>query len=702
MRSARWSIRGGGGLLLLGLWSCAVALREPFAAAYINREDDSIELSELGAGELLFPEGMAIDRAGVLFVADKGHHRVVKIASETDQTASVAGNGQPGSQGSGGYALQAGLCLPEAVAVDADGTLYVADTFNSRICKVDLNGRLTTIAGTDDVGDGGLPEDATVSLVGSLETDGDTLYVTDTGHHRIRAVDLRRRTVKTVAGSGEPGFGGDGGSALKARLFRPEFIALDTDKNLYISDTFNNRIRKVDRRTGIITTIAGTSEPGYNGDGMVATRAQLFSPEGLAIDRAGNIFVADMGNDRIRRLDARTGVITTVVGNGQTGFNGDGKTGENTSLNFPLSLAYDQKREALFISDKFNQRIRKLELRTNLVTTVAGTGGAGNSGDHVAATEAELFNPEGILLDASGNLYIADHTNYRVRRVDAATGKISTVAGVGVPGYTGNGGPALAASLFSPNRLALNRSALYLAEGNVIREIDLKSGIIRAIIGSRVSNSEAPARRTSLSLPSGLAIFGHELYVSDTGNHRVLKISLGSGRSQVVLGNGHPGSSGDGGLARNAQLSLPQSLAFDTAGNLYIADAGNNKVRRVERSNALVKTIIESGLEGFDKGGVPEVAARSLIMDVKVAADGTLLIADLGNGRVRRADLNRGIINTIAGAPERTLAGRYVPLLPMPLNQPKRIAVDEQGALFIADTTSRRILKLSLKKARAP
>jgi hypothetical protein len=256
-------------------------------------------------------------------------------------------------------------------------------------------------------------------------------------------------TITTVAGTGTIGYGGDGGPAANALLASPVGVATDAAGNLFIADATNYRIRRVDAGTGIITTVVGTGALGFGGDGGSATSALLNFPYGVAIDAGGNLFLSDYHNHRIRRVDAGTGIITTVAGTGVSGYGGDGGPAVNALLNTPTGVAIDAGGN-LFLSDYHNHRIRRVDAGTGIITTVAGTGAFGYGGDGGPATGALLNYPRGVATDASGNLFIADSDNHRVRRVDAGTGTITTVAGTGTAGYGGDGGPAANSLLYFP------------------------------------------------------------------------------------------------------------------------------------------------------------------------------------------------------------------------------------------------------------
>ena len=284
------------------------------------------------------------------------------------------------------------------------------------------------------------------------------LYIAETGNHIIRKVDSTGN-ITTIAGTGTQGFSGDAGPATSATLDSPQGLALDTKNNLYIADTHNHRIRKLNLTTGIITTIVGTGTPGFSGDTALATSAQLNLPTTLALDAANNLYLADTGNHRIRKITATTGIITTIAGTGTQGFSGDAGFATSAAIDSPTGLALDAQNN-LYLADTHNHRIRKITATTGIITTIAGTGTQGFSGDTTASTTATLALPHGITIDPAGNLYLADTQNHRIRRIDATTGIITTVAGDGTQAFAGDGGPAIAASLDSPRAAAVSPSTL--------------------------------------------------------------------------------------------------------------------------------------------------------------------------------------------------------------------------------------------------
>lgn len=316
----------------------------------------------------------------------------------------LAGNGTAGFSGDGGAAISAELNYPAGVAIDSSGNLYTADSNNNRIRKVDTSNNITTVAG-----------DGTLAVLNdpwgvAIDSSGN-IYIADTFNNRVRKVS--GGFITTVAGNSTAGFSGDGSAAISAELNCPIGAAIDTLGNVYIADSNNNRIRKVDTSNNI-TTVAGNGTAGFSGDGSAANSAELNFPAGVAIDSLGNIYIADSGNNCVRKVTGGI-IINTVAGNGTAGFSGDGGAATSAQLSTPVGVAVDSAGN-IYIADEFNYRVRKVS--GGLITTVAGNGTSSiYSGDGSAATSAELSTPIGVAVDSQGNLYIGDSLNSRVRKV---------------------------------------------------------------------------------------------------------------------------------------------------------------------------------------------------------------------------------------------------------------------------------------------
>ncbi len=340
-------------------------------------------------------------------------------------------------------------------------------------------------------------------------------------------------TVSTIAGDGTPGYAGDNGQAKTAEMNCVPKAVLDNAGHLFIADFNNDRIRELDLSTGVITTIAGNGIQGFSGDNGQATAAELCHPAGIAVDNSSHLFIADLGNNRVREVNLSSGMITTIAGNGNEGYSGDNGPATAAELNRPQDVTVDNAGH-LFIADWLNSCVREVDLSTGEITTVAGNGTAAYRGDNGLATAAELAYPDGVLVDNAGHLFIADTCNYRVREVNLSTGVINTIAGNGTDGSSGDNGPATQAEVGTCSYLAMDTA-------------------------------------------------GH-LFISDFSNERIREVDFSTGVITAVAGSGNGGYSGDGGPALDAKFGNPECGAVDTAGNLYIADCGNSCVHVVTPS----------------------------------------------------------------------------------------------------------------------
>jgi sugar lactone lactonase YvrE len=403
-----------------------------------------------------------------------------------------------------------------------------------------------------------------------------TIYVTtsDQGKSAGCLVSVAP-VITTVAGTGSAGFSGDGGQATSAKVMSPFGVAADTHGNIFIADTFNSRVRKV-AADGIITTFAGDGSAGPypSGDGDAAVLASLFDPMDVAVDSGGNVFIADTYNNCIRKVDTG-GIITTVAGTGISGFSGDGGAATLAQLSCPYGVAVDAAGN-LFISDLLNNRIRKVDA-SGIITTMAGNGVQGFSGDGGSAISAELYFPFGIDVDSSGNIYFSDSDNERVRKVSPG-GIITTIAGDGTAGYLGDGGPGTSARLDSPNGLSVD------SLGNV--------------------------------------------YVADEGNSRIRAIAP-SGIITTIAGSESAGFSGDGGPSTAAGLRQPGGVAADRLGNLYIADTYDYRIRKLSSINGFIDT----GSTGSISGTVKDALSNSGVAGVSIVAySGSTLLGTATTG----------------------------------------------------------------------
>jgi sugar lactone lactonase YvrE len=729
---------------------------------------------------LNLPQGVAVDQAGNLFIADTGNHRVRKVNAATQIITTVAGNGTAGSSGDYAPATAAKLTNPWGLAVDNAGHLFIGDPNSYCVREVDMaTGIITTVAGN---GTPGFSGDGGPSLAAQIQSNNNTLgvaldaagniFLVDTGNQRVREVVVNAQQATTLALNASAGtFGGStalsatltaGGSPVagKAVVFvingsrvgsamtdssgvatlsgvdlvgipagsysgvviatfvgdvnyswsstsgdltvnkaTPSVTASAAggsyDGAVYLASAFVAGVDNTPAASlegvaltvtyyvgasvsgsgstsppaavgtytvvasfagssdyvaadsspvtfnitavtpGQINTVAGTGDPGYSGDGGLATAAHVDQPFGIVIDSVGNIFIADIGENRVREVNHSTGVITTIAGNGTAGYSGDGGAATSAQLNNPAGLAVDNNGN-LFIADFSNNRIRKVNLATGVITTVAGNGVYGYNGDNLQATAAQLGQPYGVAVDATGNLFIADYANNRIREVNPTTGLISTVAGKGIPGYSGDGHAATQAELYFPTDVALDGSGnLYIADpsNNVIRMVNMATGVITTVAGNGsggYGGDGGAATAAVLSHPTGVTLdqFG-DLFIADMMNNCIRRVTLSNGLISTVAGEGTYGYSGDGGQATAAGLAFPADVAVDPAGNLYIADYFNNAVREVgagaQESTSLVLNV-GSGLATY--GGSATFTATLASGGVNVAGEPIVFTID--------------------------------------------------------------------------
>jgi len=701
------------------------------------------------------PYGIEIDRDGNLLIGDISNYEIRKIDMTSGIITTVAGiRGSAGYTGDGGPATSAKLYTAYTAASDAAGNIYIADNHNNVIRKVDTAGNISTFAGTGIAGhsgDGGPAKSAQISGPYSVWVDpAGNLYINElgAGASYIRMIDTAG-IIHTIAGSGTAGYSGDEGSATAARLNTPHGTVIDGRGNFYIADETNQIIRGVDS-AGVIHTIAGIyNGKSFSGDGVPALAAKFNYPYGIAIDSNNNLYVPDTLNNRVRQLSLNTVAPPVAIGGSSTqnlfvasttavtltsatisplgdfsvGALSGCSFGTQLAANTPCTIPYTFTPTAaglrtaqLTLTDSAGIVSRigitgmgiapQVAFGLSSISTIAGTGTAGFNAASGSASGALLNMPRGGVADSAGNLFFADSGNNAIRRIDAVSGAITTVAGTGQPGYSGDGSAATAAQLNVPAKVVVDATGnLYIADtgNNVIRFVDASTGFISTIAGNGIatySGDGGLATSASLNAPQGLAVdLGGHVYVADTGNNAIRYFGKG-GDISTFAGNGASGYAGDGGNVHDAQLAAPQAVALDGKGSVYIADTGNSVLRMVSATNRIT-TI--AGQQGINVNGGDGSVARSASLanpsDVAIDAAGDLYLA--ANGLVRMIDGN-GNISTIAGTGDNgAFSGEGGPavdaLLPSPASN---IFLDSSANVYVADTADNRLLKIA--SATAP
>ena len=491
------------------------------------------------------------------------------------------------------------------------------------------------------------------------------------------------------AGTGRIGYSGDGGPAASAQLYSPAGLAIDASGDVFVADTGNQVIRKISA-SGTITTIAGNGILGYSGDGGPATDATLNSPCCVAVDASGNVYIADTSNYAIRKVSP-TGSIATFAGTGYAGHSGDGGPASAASLNSPYGVAADANGN-VYISDTGNGVVRKVS-SSSTISIFAGNHNMGYSGDGGPATSAELFSPRGLSVDADGNVLIADYS--AVRSVSTA-GIITTIAGTGVAGFSGDGGSAIDARLVTSAVAAGASGTLYIAGNLRIRMID-SSRNINTVAGNGNENYLGDGGTGTLALlgtPGGIALAADgTLYIADTGNNRIRKISA-AGTITTIAGNGDSGYSGDGGQATLAEMNGPSGVALDSSGNVYVVDTFNSAIRKIDSSSVITTVAGGTPFGSLGDGGPAASASLELPQSVVFDDAGNMYISQSVPNRVRRVTPD-GIITTIAGTGTGGYSGDNGPASAAELYLPQGLAIDGTGNLYIADGGNRVIRKIS-------
>jgi uncharacterized protein (TIGR03437 family) len=619
--------------------------------------------------KLVVPRYVAVDAAGNTYVSDSYFNQVFQI-SPSGTISAYAGNGTQGFSGDGGTATSAQLFDPLGLAVDAAGNLYIADAGNYRVRKVTPGGTISTVA---EIGYG---------VAGVAADSSGNLYVS--GGQVV--VKVNSSGVFTLfAGTGTAGYSGDGGPATSATLFAPQGLRVDSTGNVYVADLDNYVVRKITPQ-GIISTVAGNHQIGYSGDAGPATSASLSLPSDVLLDGKGNLYIADSNNGRVREVNLTTNVITTVAGGGVSLQDGPPLLAALS----PNGIALDGSGNVV-MTDLNYRRVRRVTLQT--VTTIAGVLPVAGAGDNVAATSTSLLDPFGVTVDSASNVYIADQVDNRIRKV-STTGIISTLIGNGIAGFAGDNGPAGSATIGDPLDISFDPSGnFYFATGD-IRKIAL-NGVVTRVAGSGVvgfSGDGGPATSAAMIGPTdAVADASGNLYITDRGNNRIRKVNS-SGIISTYAGTGDAKFGGDGGAAQAAQLYQPFQLALDNSGNLFVADWGNSRVRKITPSGT-ISTVAGGGTALTDGGLATGASIGGNLTGVAVDGTGNLYIAS--NARIRKVDAVSGNISTIAGNGTAGFSGDGGLATLAEVNGPQSVAVDGAGNVYFTDENNLRVRQLS-------
>ncbi len=746
------------------------------------------------------PTNITLDSAGNIYFSSQYSNyqqRIWKITKSTGILTVLAGTYSYGYGGDGALAVNALLHTPLGMAVDHAGNVFFADETNCLVRKVTVaTGIITTVAGTtvttttpptstcgsgtgSTIGNGGKATSAKLYNPTGVAIDKNgNLFIVDQANQQIRIVACATVTstgatctpnsgqttgdIYTIAGDGTAGYNGDSQAATLAELYNPYGVTTDTAGNLYIVDQYNHRVRRVACGTGIssctvpsgeikgdIYTLAGTGTAGYNGDGIAANTADLYYPTTASVDNAGNLFIADYDNNRIREVSCATttssgskctasanqtaGEIFTMVGTGSGGYNDDGQSATGADINLAVGVVVDGAGD-IFIADENNYRIREVPCDVSTLTctpptgdtkqfiyTVGGTGNTTFYGDNLPATGAELYYPTGVASDSKGNIYIADYDNCVVQEVSASTGEITAFAGVaGACGYSGDGGSATSANLNGPYRMVVDSADnVFIADQRncLIRKVT--GGTITSVVGKSpslgcgYSGDSGPATAAELYEPDGVALDkSGNLYISDYDNQVVRMVSCltvtstggtctpkaGQTKGDIYTFAGDnskgAGYSGDGGPAISAQLYYPYDVTADSSGNVYIADAYNMRIRKVNTSG-VISTFAGNGASGYEgDGGLATDTSLYYPEGVGIDGAGDILIADYSNQRIRLVD-GEGLIHTIAGNGTAGFGGNDILATAAELYSPEGVNVDPSGNVYDVDYNNWLVRKIT-------
>ena len=658
----------------------------------------------------------------------------------------LMGNAAGGYLGDVQLATHACFDYPLYGGFDSKGNLFISDSSGDRIRRIAPNGKIYTAAGVGQLGYNGEGIPANTTAMGfpkgvAVNAAGDFWYA-DYGNNRVRKVAVATALVNTVAGNGTRGYTGDNGAGTAAEISQPDGLALDAAGNLYFSDSGNNVVRVVNGSTGVITTVVGNGIAGFSGDGGAATSASLNNPRGIAFDAAtGNLYVVDSLNYRIRvvtGLGTGTVLINTFAGNGSPATSGDGGLAVAASIGVPRGVLVSNN--IVYLSQAGISRVRQVSIATGIIDVVAGSIN-GYDGEGNPPASAQFQTPTGLMMNASGNLLIVDALNNRVRKINSTAAVHEMIAGTTVNtiagGFTGDGGAPNSGCLNSPESISMDASGNYLiGESGRVRKVT-GGATISTVVGTGAfgyTGDSGLATVATMTIPLGVTQDGSgNVFIADNWNKVIRRVdnatqtittlsadptaldltmlatdALGNvysvdrgacvvrqvtpgGVSTVVAGVlGSCGYNSDGIAATTAQLNAPYGVVLDPTGNIYISDAGNNRVRLVTISSGLISTVAGTGVCNFSgDGGLATAATICQPSGLALDPVGRLLIADYQNFRVRLVE--NGKISTYAGTgiPGYNNNGRTA--IKTNLGGPVAVALSPSNILYVVDDVNYRI-----------
>jgi sugar lactone lactonase YvrE len=645
------------------------------------------------------PTNVAFDDQGRMIIAAWHNSLVKRLDLTTGQVVNLAGTGARAFGGDGGQGNEARLDLPSSVVVDSNGNIIISDQANYRLRILEPSGIINTFAGTGTPGAAGDegpaieaqlngPKGQSAAPASRIAIDArNRIYIADTGNHKIRMID-EAGVIHTIIGTGVKGYSGDGGPALAAQLDTPSDVVVAPNGSLYIADTFNNVVRLV-KPNGVIETFAGTGDRGFSGDGGPAANAELDRPYGVELAANGDLYIADTHNQRVRKVTGIelpppptprptptpeiipctdvVGSICTFVGNGGEGFAGDGKHRLESVLYWPFDMAFLSGGRRIVL-DWNNHKIREI-LEDETLQTIAGSDFVGDGPADLSDLTPEgappltvdLNHPTDLDEFPNGDIIVMAWHNHKIRIIDRESGRIRVLMGAGAA-FMGDGGPAKDARVNQPPHGTWDGNGNFFLIDQRNQRIRViydfatarENAIIDTIAGAGTAgfNGDGPALTTQFKFPaggnpepSGGLVFGPDgaLYFSDTNNDRVRKIVFGGapdfkdGQVVTVAGTGERAFGGDGGPAAEAKVAFPQDMEIGPDGNLYFADANNNRIRMIDLDSGVITTVVGTGEEGYSGDGGPALDAK-LNRPFGVAFDpaGDLYVSDTFNSRVRK------------------------------------------------------------------